>query len=191
MLLSCGEQEVAPTDGTTDTTEGGVSEDGTNTSIGGAVEVDPLLAFATVVANSTPDEVSCVITTVNAGTTLTARTTLTATSNTVEYQLLNTLDIDDDTTEMTRTETVTAKSGENTVVLSGLSIAEDNLADDYTIEGGVLTATVTNPSAFFGTTVSYTQATVTVTTDSGVLTAMTVSYTAANGSTVTITATFA
>ncbi len=55
-----------------------------------------------------------------------------------------------------------------------------------------MTATVSNPSAFFGTTITTFQtAHITITTSGGVMTEMVVIYTTANGSAVTLTATFA
>ncbi len=143
--------------------------------------------------NSTaPTSVTTLITTVNSGVTLTARTTLNETANTVEYQVLNTLDINNPDIPMTKSETLTAKSGENTLDIGAMDFSGASFAAAPTVENGVLTATISNPSAFFGTTLTtFTTASLTVTTVDGVMTAMTVAYTTTSGSTVTLTVTLA
>ncbi len=160
-------------------------------SCGGEEEPEKteLELFAEAVKNSATASVTAVITTKRDGVTLTANTTLNATTNTVEYQVLSSLDINQVPTDMTVTETLTAKSGENTIDVAALSLVAANLTD-VAIANGTLTAKVSNPSALFGTTITtFTTADITVTMTDNVLTAITVSYTTTAGSAVTIVTT--
>ncbi len=135
--------------------------------------------------------VTTLITTTNRGSTLTARTTLNENTNTVEYQYLNKLDIDSIDTPWSTTETRTASNGENTIDISALDFSLENFESVPNVYAEVLTATIINPSAFFGTTLtSFETAELTITNDFNELVSIVVTYTTANGSEVTLTATF-
>ncbi len=141
------------------------------------------------IAATNPASVTTTITTVNSGVTLTASSTLAGNSGTVEYRVLNKLDIEDDTTAMTKTETLTVANGTNTIVIGQMNFDLDNFSR-FEVNDNVLTATIENPTAFFGTTITtFTSADLTITAADGVVTAITVTYTTANGSAVTMSAT--
>ncbi len=136
------------------------------------------------------EEITVKITTTTAGATLKATTKMTGTTNSVEYEVLNKLDINTIPGEMTTKETVDAKSGVNTIVISALSFADENFTES-SYEDGVLTATVSNPSAFFGTEITtFTTAEITISIENNYFVEMTVSYTTTSGSEVTLVATF-
>ncbi len=148
------------------------------------------LLLAEIVAAPAPSSVVTTVTTVNNGVTLTSKTTLSADEKTVECRTLNKLDINNPDVPMIKTETLTAANGGNTLVLSAMNFSDTSILDGASADRGVLRATVTDPSAFFGTTVTtFSSAAITVTVRNGAVIAMTVNYTTTNGSVVTLAAT--
>ncbi len=124
--------------------------------------------------------------------TVTSTATLNATTNTVEVQVMNKLDMDADTVpgEMITTETRAAINGENTVLLGKLTFSEEYLSD-IAVSNGVYSATISNTAAFFGGETSFASADFVMTTVDGVVTQIVITYTTANNNAVEMTVTFA